>query len=169
MTTFNQSTSPIGIVGYTDHPMTFTSIGTADNTVLTGNGFGANVFDFGLSDSHGFGDIVTAGNGSQGGSGSNTFNYGPGDGNAVVNMNGGWGVLNLGGNIILADLVFRADAQGNLTVSLAGNPNDSIRFNGDLSTGPYGTVSAVSNVALSGGSSQMLDSAFWQAHPSGFA
>jgi hypothetical protein len=119
--------------------LAFTWVGTPTDTVLVGSDFGSNTFDLGPG-----GDTVTAGNGSDGGSGQNAVQFDKGDGNATVNMNGGQATLQLGADIAVSDLLLQGDSSGDLTVALRDDPADSIIFVGAL--GRYGNGQGYSQV-----------------------
>src|SRR5262249_43155438 len=96
-------------------PLTFTYVGTATNTTLTGSNLGNNVFDLGPG-----GDTVTGGNSSQGGPGLNTYVFGSGDGKATINANGGTGTLDFMSGIMTNEIWF--EQKGNdLQVDLMGS------------------------------------------------
>ena len=127
--------SRVQTVGFDDgtsldlnQPLTYTWAGDGTQTTLTGSGWGGNVFDLG----NGVTD-VQPGNGSREGSSWNVFRFGAGDGSATVHFNnGGAGELDLAG-VNAGGIVLGADDAGDLTVSLAGDPADSVTFDGDLS------------------------------------
>jgi len=129
-----------------DLPLTFTWFGTSTDTVLAGSNWGANLFYLGAG-----GDNVTVGNGSQGGSNMNTFVFGRGDGHATVSISAADGKLDLVG-VSAADVLLQSDAAGDLTVLIAGDPSDSITFNGDLRQG-WGVTSQVQSISLDDGTS----------------
>ncbi|TLU70679.1 beta strand repeat-containing protein, partial [Lichenicoccus roseus] len=135
--------------------MTFTWTGTAVNTVLTGSGFGANVFNLAPG-----GDTVTLGNGSGSGSNRNTVNYGPGDGAATINMNGdnGSATLVFGKGITASDLIFQVDdSTGNLTI-LDGVAGDRVIIESDLFSDKYGWNARLSALSFGNGTAEVLSS-----------
>ncbi|HEU5047358.1 MAG TPA: hypothetical protein VFT64_05875, partial [Rickettsiales bacterium] len=102
--------------------LTFTWNGTATNTNLIGSNFGYNIFNFGPG-----GDTATAGNTN------NTFNFGIGDGHAVVNniqYANGTNILVLGSGATANHIGMQANSNGAVTVTL--NSNDSITINNDM-------------------------------------
>jgi hypothetical protein len=104
----------IGIArpGYNQgQPLTFTWIGTATTTVLTGSNYGSNIFDLGPG-----GDTVTGGNTNLGGDGTNTVVFDKGVGHAIVDLNGGVGTMQIAADIATSDVILQADNNGNLTV-----------------------------------------------------
>ena len=124
--------------------LTFIETASADNTVLTPNSWGSNIFNLAPG-----GDTVNFGGGQ------NTVNYAAGDGAATVNLNGQNGAINLGAGITAAELSYSADAAGDLTIAI-GNTGDSILINGDLYTGWGGVGSNISSLSLADGSSVSL-------------
>jgi Ca2+-binding RTX toxin-like protein len=131
---------------------TFTWIADADHTVLTGGNLGSNVFKMGPG-----GDTITAGNTSAGGPGTNTFDFGLGDGAASVNMNGGTGTLVLGAGIAQSDLILQTNASGDLIVRVLGG-DDSITFQAALSQGWWGLQSLVPSIHFADGTSMAIGS-----------
>ena len=129
---------------------TFVQTASAGSTVLTGSGWGANVFDLSPG-----GDTVTLGGGQNGGSNQNTVNYAVGDGAATINLNGGVAAINLGAGITANELSYDADAAGDLTIAI-GNTGDSILINGDLYNGWSGVASHTQSLSLADGSSVSL-------------
>ncbi len=140
-------------------PFVLTWFGTANATVLAGSGWGSNTFVLGAG-----GDQVTFGNGSQGGSNQNTVLFGQGDGQAAVNVNGGFGTLKLGSGIAAQDVLLAANDAGDLTVSLRGDPTDSITFKGDLSGQWWGVRSQVNAFGFSDGTTQSVKQSYWDAN-----
>jgi uncharacterized protein YdgA (DUF945 family) len=134
-----------------NQPLTFTWIGTAGNTTLTGSNFGSNVFDLGPG-----GDAVTAGNASLGASGNNTFVFDKGDGQATVNTNGGSGTIQMAADVAPGDVILQADSGGDLTVKLL-DTGDSLTILNDLSTHWWGIGGPVSQVAFANGTTWNLN------------
>jgi hypothetical protein len=102
-----------------NQPLTFTWIGSAGNTTLTGGNFGSNVFDLGAG-----GDTVTAG------TANDVFVFEKGDGQANVTLAGG-GTLRMASDISASDVMVQSDAAGDLIVKLR-DAGDSITFARDL-------------------------------------
>lgn len=137
-------------------PLTFTWTGGDPAVPMVGSGFGANVFDFGPG-----GDTAIAAYGDQGGVNSNTFLFGRGDGHVTVDMNGAKGTLQLAANIAQADVLMKADDAGNLTVSVRGDADDRITFNGDLVMTGWGVYSRVEQVVYGAGVTAPLGMSTW--------
>jgi Ca2+-binding RTX toxin-like protein len=128
-----------------NQPLTFTWIGTAANTTLTGSAFGNNVFDLGPG-----GDTVTAVS-----SDTNTFVFDKGDGQATINLNGGSGSVRIADDIAASDVYLQANASGDLTIGLR-DTSDTLTIKGDL----YHTISGftVSNLGrISFGDGSAID------------
>ena len=127
----------------------FTEIGTSSNTTLVGSSYGSNLFLLGAG-----GDTVTTGNGAGAyyGGHTNTFDYGKGDGAASITLGNGTGILSLGAGISASDLSYQSDAAGDLTVSILGDPSDSVTFKGDLDQG-VDVYSQLKTISLADGSS----------------
>lgn len=110
--------------------LNLTWTGTAANTVLTGSGWGSNTFVLGAGS-----DQVTFGNGSLGGSNQNTVLFGLGDGQVVINPNGGVGTIQMAAGISAADLTYQVDDATRdlfITVGGAGSVGDKLTLKGDL-------------------------------------
>ncbi len=134
------------VLNLENNPLTFTWFGNASNYSLSGSDFGANLFD------------VTTGNGSisfgninHGGNGQNTIEYAEGDGRLSVSLNGGTGVLELGGGITAGDVDVQSNNFGDLTVSFNGDTADSVVVNGDLTDNQGVVRSGLSQIQFSDG------------------
>ena len=156
------STMTIGEPAYQQgQPLTFTWIGTASDTTLTGSNYGANVFDLGPG-----GDAVTGGNTSLHGSGVNTIMFDKGDGHAQVNLNSGNGFLDTAADIADNDIILQADSNGDLTVALRDDTSDSITFTGDLQHAWYGVSSAMQQITFADGTTMAVGQpAYQQGQP----
>ncbi len=132
-------------------PLTFTWIGSASDTTLTGSDYGSNVFDLGTG-----GDTVTFGNTNDGGSGNNTLAFDKGDGRATVNLNSGIGVLQVGPDITESDIIFQSDSAGDLIIGLADDPSDSVTILNDLQQKYYGVYSALQEIEFANGTSMAV-------------
>ncbi len=141
-------------------PLVFTWVGAGSGAPLVGSGFGSNTFILGPGGTH-----AVAGNGSLGGSGQNTVVFGKGDGQAIVNPNGGSGTIQFGPGISAGDLTFQADdATGDLTI-LDGSMGDSVVLKGDLGRGNWGgPTSRVGQITFSDGSALQLGQTGWWDH-----
>ncbi|MBV9245072.1 MAG: VCBS domain-containing protein, partial [Methylobacteriaceae bacterium] len=121
-------------------PLTFTWIGTAAETTLTGTTFGANVFDLGPG-----GDAVMAA------SGNDSFVFDKGDGQAIVsNVTGG--VLHLGSDIAASDVMLQSGGNGDLTLRLR-DTGESITLQNDRAHQSFGTASALTRIVYGDGTS----------------
>lgn len=109
---------------------TSTWIGTVTDTALVGSRLGDNVFEFGSG-----GDTAYAGSYNSNDATANIFDFGQGDGQATVYMDGNQGTLRLGAGISASDVLVQADNSGDLIVALADDPEDSITFDGDFHQG----------------------------------
>jgi hypothetical protein len=145
--TFADGTSEaVGQPGFQQgSPPTFTWIGSASVTTLTGSNFGSNVFNLGPG-----GDTVTGGNTSLGASGVNTLVFDKGDGAVQVNLNGGTGLIQMASDIASNDVILQADAAGDLFVKLR-DATDSITVAHDLTAQWWGTATQVSQISFADG------------------
>jgi Ca2+-binding RTX toxin-like protein len=129
-------------------PLTFTWLGTGNNYYLTGSNYGSNVFDITAGSG-----TVNFGNSSKGGDGKNAIKYRLGDATANVNLNGGTGVIALGGGIAAQDVYWQSNNFGDLTVKIRGDDTDQINVSGDLVNNAGTVTSAVGQLQFSDGSS----------------
>jgi hypothetical protein len=148
MTGYNQGSPPV-----------FTWIGSAGATALTGSNYGTNIFELGPG-----GDTVTAGNQSQGVSGANTFRFDKGDGQAQVNLNGGFGTVQMAADVAASDVILQADAAGDLIVRLR-DTTDSITFAGDLVANWWGTSTRVTQIGFADGSTLAIGQPTYNTGP----
>ena len=137
-------------------PLAFTWIGAGTGAPLVGSGYGSNTFILGPGGTH-----AVAGNGGLGGSNQNTFMFDKGDGRATIDMNNGWGTLQLGADIPGADVVLQADAAGDLTLSLRDDPKDSLVITGDLSRQGWGVQSQLTAISFGDGTSLQFGQSYW--------
>ncbi|HEX4409019.1 MAG TPA: calcium-binding protein [Xanthobacteraceae bacterium] len=145
-------------------PFTFTWIGTASDTTLTGSDYGSNVFELGAG-----GDTVTFGNTDDGGSGNNTVAFDKGDGHATITLNSGAGVINMAADIAANDIIFQADSSGDLTIGLKDAAADSVTIDADLHTNWFGVSSAVSQIIFSDASTMTIgEPSYGQGQPISF-
>jgi Ca2+-binding RTX toxin-like protein len=107
--------------------LTFTWIGSAGNTALTGSSHGSNVFVLAAGS-----DTVTAS------SANDVFVFDKGDGQANVTLHGG-GTLRMASDILASDVILQADAAGDLTVRLL-DTGDTITFAGALAVNGFGQM-----------------------------
>ena len=136
-------------------PFTFTWIGTASTTTLTGSGYGNNVFDLGPG-----GDTVTfAGNGG------NTVVFDKGDGRALVSLNGGTGTVQMAADIADNDVILQADSAGDLTIALRDDSSDSVKILNDLTQNWYGISSQVTQVTFADGTTFNIGSPGYNTNP----
>ncbi|WP_316185679.1 calcium-binding protein, partial [Bradyrhizobium sp. SZCCHNRI1003] len=127
---FANSSSALESVHFADgttwnltQPLTFTYVGTATNTVLTGSSHGTNIFELGAG-----GDTVTAG------SANDLIQFKRGIGHATVTLTGVGATLKLAAGIAQSDVTVQTAANGDVTVGLAGS-NDSVTFLGASAKG----------------------------------
>ncbi|WP_342724633.1 calcium-binding protein [Bradyrhizobium sp. B097] len=118
--------SVVGAIEFADgssidlnQPLTFTEIGTAGDTNLVGSNFGPNIFILGAG-----GDTVTAT------TANDVFEFGKGDGQAIVTLAGG-GTVKMAEGIAPSDVVLQANQAGDLTIKLL-DTGDSITLLRDL-------------------------------------
>jgi Ca2+-binding RTX toxin-like protein len=149
------STFNIGSPGYnTNPPPTFTWIGTATDTALTGSSYGNNTYDLGSG-----GDAVTfAGNGG------NTVVFDKGDGQAQVNLNGGTGTVQMAADIADDDVYLQADNNGDLTIKLRDS-SDSITVANDLTQNWYGISSQLTEITFADGTILNIGSPGYNTNP----
>jgi Ca2+-binding RTX toxin-like protein len=154
------TTLNVAMTGYGQgQPPTFTWLGTASNTTLTGSGYGNNTFDLAAG-----GDTVNFAN-----NGGNTIVFDKGDGAAQVNLNSGTGVLKVGADIADNDVIFQADNNGDLTVALADDPNDSVTVANDLYQNWWGVSSALQQVDFADGTTlNVAMTGYGQGQPPSF-
>ncbi len=131
-------------------PLTFTWIGSAATTLLTGSSYGTNVFDLGPG-----GDTVTGGNNGHGGPGNNVVEFEKGDGQAHVNLNGGTGSIQMASDITAADVILQADSADDLIVKLRDS-SDSLTVAGALVQNWWGVSSQVGQIGFADGTSMSL-------------
>jgi hypothetical protein len=129
-------------------PLTFTWIGTATTTSLSGANYGSNIFVAGPG-----GDSISFGNNSKGGSGQNTIDFAAGDGNVGLLLNGGTGTIAFGAGISAQDVYWQANGSGDLTLKIIGDNADSVTVFGDLTNNSWGVSSGLSALTFADGSS----------------
>jgi Ca2+-binding RTX toxin-like protein len=131
-----------------NHPFTFTWLGAAGNTTLTGIGLANNVYWLGPN------DVV---NGAVGW--VNTYEFARGDGPVAINAPTGGNSVNtiqMATGIAASDLVFETDAANDLTVALAGT-NDAITIAHDLASNWWGVSSLMGQINFADGTSLNLN------------
>ncbi len=149
------STFNIGSPGYnTNPPPTFTWIGTATDTALTGSSYGNNTYDLGPG-----GDAVTFAN-----NGGNTIVFDKGDGQAQVSLNGGTGTVQMAADIADDDVYLQADNNGDLTIKLRDS-SDSITVANDLTQNWYGISSQLTEITFADGTILNIGSPGYNTNP----
>ena len=141
--------------------ITSTWIGADHYGYVVGGNYGPNVFELQPT-----GKLVFCTNTVDGIPDQNTFYFGRGDGQAIVEphpalaVSGGYpGILYLRAGIAASDVLVQVGNGGDLTVALADDPSDSITFMGAVSGSPTtGVTSLISDVVLADGSTISLTS-----------
>jgi len=129
-----------------NHPYTFTWLGAAGNTTLTGGGpFGNNLFILGPND---------VANGAPGGWG-NTYVFARGDG-AVTIHPGTADTIQMAAGIAASDLIYQSDAAGDLIIRVIGT-SDVITVTNDQAGQWWGISSNVGQITFADGTSVALN------------
>jgi Ca2+-binding RTX toxin-like protein len=126
--------------------MTFTWVGTASNTTLTGSSFGTNVFELGSGN-----DTIVGGNTDSGNSGLNIFKFEKGIGHATASLTDGTGIVQIASDISASDVILQGTNAGDLTMLLRST-GDSITFTNDLRQRWWGVSSEMNEIDFADGS-----------------
>jgi hypothetical protein len=128
-------------------PLTFTWLGNTSNYNLTGSNYGSNVFDITAGNGS-----ITFGNSSRGGPGTNTIEYGEGDGRLDAYLNGGAGALQMGSGLTASNVYLQSNGYGDLMVGILGDATDSVTIHNDLSDSNGTVTSGLSQIQFGDGS-----------------